>query len=183
MSKYLDIEKLTYNENIVEVDDDIAETILELNKKGYATCASCSGHSNIEFYPCYVPKEEKEKIVNSNLIIFDEADIIYSVLPSISTHCYVKFNGTYNFENLPDLFKYESAETSYIEYLKNCEKNPNLKKENMVYGDSITRRIDFLDSNGKRKPFDVIEKEIKEANKSLLIWAKSLEPISNKKLI
>ena len=34
MSKYLDIEKLEYSNKIIEVDDDIADAILELNKKG-----------------------------------------------------------------------------------------------------------------------------------------------------
>ena len=69
-------------------------------------------------------------------VVKNNNDIIYSVLPSISTHCYVKFNGTYNFENLPDLFEYEGAETSYNEYLKNLNKPKEVKPEPVIESES-----------------------------------------------
>ena len=181
MSKYLDIEKLEYSDKIIEIDDDIAEAILELNKKGYTTFSSCAGHSQIEFYPCYLPIDEKDKINPKTHIIFDESDTtVYSVLPSISTYCYIKFDKGYNFNSIPKGFEYETANQAYNSYLEWIERQPDAKNDSIVFGDSISRRIDFFDENDKRRPFEDIDKEIKEANKDLLDWVKQLEPINEK---
>ena len=38
----------------VELDDDIAESIIELNKKGYETFACCSGHNTKDSWYGYI---------------------------------------------------------------------------------------------------------------------------------
>ena len=180
MSKFLDLEKLEYNDKIVEIDDDIAEAILELNRKGYKTYACCSGHSNIELYQYIAPLEEKEELIKSGHIVFYEDDMVYTAYPSISTHCYVKFDGAYNFENIPNGFRYETKEEAFQVHMKYLDKHPELKgiDKNIVYGDSVSRSIYFLDENDKRKSKEIIEKEIKEANEDLLKWVKELKTIN-----
>ena len=179
MSKYLDIKELGYNDNIIEVDDYIADAILEFNKKGYITYASCSGHSDIEFYTQCDPKEKKEKLVESGLIVFEEDDeMVYTLFPSISTYCYVKFNKGYNFVVVPNGFEYETANQAYNSYIEGIKVHPESKNDSIVFGDMITRRIDFMDENGKRRPKEIIEKEIIEVNNELLKWVKQLKPVN-----
>ena len=173
MSKYLDVEKLEYNDKIVEIDDDISDTILELNKKGYKTYACCSGHSKVEFYECTVPLTDKEKILKDGYAIIEESDMIYAAFPNISTYCYIKFDNSYNFESIPDGFKYETKEEAYNEYKKYKEQ----KNIDITFGDSISRLINFFDEDGNRKEKEIIEKEIKEVNKILLNWSKNLKAI------
>ena len=180
MSKFLDLEKLEYNDKIVEIDDDIAEAILELNRKGYKTYACCSGHSNIELYQNIAPIEEKEELIKSGHIVFYEDDMVYTAYPSISTHCYVKFDGAYNFENIPNGFRYETKEEAYNKHIEYLDKHPEFKEidKDIVFGDTISRGIYFLDENDKRKSKEIIEKEIKEANEDLLKWVKELKTIN-----
>lgn len=177
MSKYLDIEKLEYADKIIELDDEIAESILELNKKGYNTISSCSGHSNTEFYPFTAPLSDKERLVESGSIIYDESDVLYGVLPSTSTYCYIKFDRHYDFDVIPHGFEYESANEAYARYLEKIEKHPEYKNDNITFGDLISRRIGFMDENGKRKSKESIEIEIKQANIVLLEWVKQLESV------
>lgn len=180
MSKYLDLEKLEYNDKIVEIDDDIAEAILELNRKGYKTYACCSGHSNIELYQNIAPLEEKEELIKSGHIVFYEDDMVYTAYPSISTHCYIKFDDAYNFKNIPNGFIYETKEEAYNRHIEYLKKHPEYKEadKDIVFGDSISRGIYFLDENDKRKSKEIIEKEIKEANEDLLKWVKELKTIN-----
>lgn len=179
MSRYLDIEKLEYIDKIIEIDDEIADSIIELNKKGYNTIASCSGHSNIEFYPFTAPLSDKEELIKSGSIIYDESDVLYGISPSISTYCYVKFDRQYDFNTIPYGFEYESANDAYRAYLESVEKHPEYKNDNITFGDAISRRISFIDENGKRKPKETVEREIKMANNLLLEWAKGLEIIKS----
>ena len=46
-------------------------------------------------------------------------------------------------------------------------------KKELVYGDCVSKIIDYLENN-KRIDEEIVEKQIKEANETLLNWAKSL---------
>lgn len=180
MAKYLDLEKMEYVDSIVEVDDDIAETILELNKKGYITLACCSGHSKVEFYPYDIPLDKKEETLERKDLIYEESDRIYCVGPTISTYTYIKFKKGYNFDNIPESFNYHTVLESFNDYQKMIQEHPERINENIVFGDTIGRMIMLIDDNGKYRPTEEVEKEIEEANKVLLDWSKELEPVNIK---
>ena len=58
--KYINLETFeitTEEPKIFEVDDEIAEAILLLNKKGYKTLFSCAGHTD------EMPTEEEKAII------------------------------------------------------------------------------------------------------------------------
>ena len=155
MSKYLDLEKLEYNDKVVEIDDDIADTILELNKKGYKTCSCCSGHSKIEFYPFEVPLCKKEEVLKSHDLIYEENDKLYCVQLSANTYIYIKFNQYYDFKNIPNGFEYD--------------------RKSAVIGKKIY--LWDYDNECYIRPSSIIEKEIKKSNKELFDWAKELPSI------
>ena len=163
MTKYLDINKLEYLNNVIELDDLIADSILELNKKGYKTSASCSGHSNIELYQFNAPLKEKQNIINMGYTIFEESDLIYSAFPSVSTYCYIKFDKEYKFKKIPN---------DFVAELNN--KLINSIKNDYISLDYIAKRINFFDENENRKAKDQIDKEIIDTNNILLEWVNSL---------
>lgn len=117
--------------------------------------------------------------MESGSIIYDEDDVLYGVLPSSSTYCYVKFDRQYDFDIIPHGFEYESANKAYARYLEKIEKHPEYKNDNITFGDSISRRIDFMNENGKRKSKESIEVEIKQVNNVLLEWVKQLESVKS----
>lgn len=180
MTKYLDINKLEYNSDIVEVDDLIADTILELNKKGYITHACCSGHSKVELYPYELPLDKKEQALKENYVIYEEDDMIHCCMPNITTYTYVMFAKGYNFEKVPEGFLYETAEEQYNRHLKWKEEDPNYQNDNAIFGDHVGKMIMLMDENGKRRPTEEVDREIMDANKILLEWSKKLEPVNIK---
>lgn len=179
MSKFLDLEKLEYNDKIVEIDDDIAEAILELNRKGYKTYACCSGHSNIEFYPFEAPLDKKEKILESHDLIYDETDKLYCVMTSSNTQIYIKFDGHYDFESLPEGFDYYTVDDQYKKYQQELKENPDAVN-NYVFGDVISKIVNLWDYENEHyiTPRSIIEEEIKKADEDLLKWVKELKPIN-----
>ena len=152
MTKYLDIKSLKVLDTIIELDDDIVDTIIELNKKSYITKNSCSGHKNVQFYPFELSLDKKNEAVQNNYLIYHESDKLYCVLPSCSTYVYVSFNDNYYFKKIPQGFKYDE------------------KSNDLSY------RVDFFDNSGNKKDDSLIEKELKDVNNSLYNWALSLKP-------
>ena len=119
------INKHTYEivDDVFEVDEDIAKTISVLNKKGYHTLYSCSGHvKDSRLY---------EKYPNSNSYsIYDSYNIDdYVLIPYQHTEIYIMFEEAYNFNYLPDDFILENGNIIYkdISYYNNGKKlNANI---------------------------------------------------------
>lgn len=153
--KYLSSETFEVIDNIIEVDEDIAETISVLNKKGYYTKFCCSGHAkDPRLYEMYNKKNNVEYEDSHLGYIINKYEDSYDILmPYTFTAVYIMFSDNYNFENLPNGFY-------------------------KVDDDTIEMIIEYY-SNGQRKKWNDIDKEIKEANKILLNWALAL-PESNK---
>lgn len=181
MTKYLNLDKLEYQNNIVEIDDLIAETILELNKKGYNTIFSCSGHSDKRVYSSSAPIEYKDDVINEGYAIYGEDDknVYYSML-NPRTITYVKFDGPYDFESIPEGFEYETAEEAYKEFQILTDTNAIRGADDIVFGDCIRKNINLIDENGKMRTNEEVDKEIEAANKVLLEWSKSLKPVNIK---
>lgn len=148
--KYIDNKTFDIIDNVFEVDEDIAEAISILNKKGYYTKFCCSGHvKEPRLYEMYNRKNNilyKDSylghVVNKN---DDNYDIL---MPYTFTAAYITFSDKYNFDYLP------------VGFTK-------------VDGFTIERIIEYY-NNGKRKSSNYIDKEIKEVNRLLLSWANSL---------
>ena len=94
--------------NVFICDKPIAPVISILNKKGYKTFASCSGHYRIEFYEYFDEDISKlkeyqnderiiiKKIKDNNFDYWQEVD---------KTLLYILFDDKYEFDNLPKDFK------------------------------------------------------------------------------
>ena len=174
MSKFIDINTFDVVDNVFEVDDDIAETIAILNKKGYRTTYCCSGHNDPEIgFFVYIPKEyyEPMKDMVKNLIIFGEqlrdgreCYVAFSGL--YFPELYVSFAEEYEFPTLPEGFEYDGERISkeFCFEVKPWE----IEKDGMV-----TKMIP-----GKLVPDEDAEAQIKMANLELLEWAKSLEYVN-----
>ena len=180
--KYIDIDNYEIRNNIFEVDEKIANTISLLNKKGYRTTFSCSGHNEQFFRKEIIYKTNKGlKMIEDNLEVpvdMDEINrlkiepygvdiiekedkyVIYYEI--IGTSTYVSFDKDYKFKTLPEKF----------------EKSPswdNKKNEwSKTVFDQISKEINYYNSNNERKTKEEIEKEVIENNKYLYEWAKTL---------
>ena len=134
------------------VDELIANTIAILNKLGYKTKYSCSGH-------CTLPK--KELFVNCNINFINNVnkdDIVEVKKDSFDywhewtyTGIYILFEKKYEFKNLPEGFVLEDND--------------------------ISRKIDFYENQKRRKIGD-IQREIEKYNKILYDWASNLPNIN-----
>ena len=123
-------------------DKSIAPVIALLNKKGYKTFSSCSGHYKLEFYEYF-----DEDINNLEEYQKDERIIIKKVKSNSfdywrevdKTHIYILFADEYKFDNLPSGF--EIGINDGLDYLRTyieCEINYyNKNKEHK-------KRIDVL---------------------------------------
>lgn len=154
--KIVDLNSLKILEDdskIISVDKLIAKTVLTLNKAGYKTLASCSGHY------CYpkmtlqynVDLEFLEEVQNDPLAFAAEIrdDNFDCWSADRITTIYIMFDKKYNFPNLPEGFN---------------------QKEN----GTLRHIIEFFDNNSKRKSSEDITKEIEKYNKILEIWASKL---------
>ena len=136
-------------------DKEIAEAISLLNKKGYETYASCSGHYKIEFYEWFdedINKLEEFKN-NPRIIIKNIKENSFDYWSEVDkTHSYILFKKQYKFNNLP---------AGFIEEISN--------KRTL-----ISSTIEFYDETGNKKKRNIVEKEIKEKCKILKNWVEQL---------
>lgn len=154
-NKYIDKKTFEIVDNVFEVDEDIADTISILNKRGYYTKFCCSGHiKDPRIYEIYenesILENKDNKIGYMVNIKENTCDIL---MPYTETLIYIMFDKDYNFKTLPNGFK---------------------KEEN-----TIEKFINYYDVD-KRKKSNDIDKEIKEANKILYEWAYKLPDLKNK---
>ena len=152
-NKYIDKKTFEIIDNVFEVDEDIADTISILNKKGYYTKYCCSGHvKDPNIYYMYKEEsilENKDNEVDYTVNIKeDTCDILK---PYTKTLIYILFDKEYNFKTLPNGFK---------------------KDKN-----TIEMFINYYDMD-KRKNSNDIDKEIKKANKVLYEWACDLPKLN-----
>ena len=65
-NKYIDSKTFEINDDIFEVDEAIAESIVLLNKKGYKTLFCCSGHNDKEIHKFKTTNENFNEMKNLN---------------------------------------------------------------------------------------------------------------------
>lgn len=150
--KYIDTKTFNIVNNVFEVDKDIAESISLLNKKGYYTRHSCSGHDkDPRMYEMYrVKKSDEFDDKNLGFIVKDNKDDYEILMPNRYTSIYVMFDKKYEFKNLPIGF-----------YTLNDEVT------------TIYKDIMYYENNIKKKSND-IQSEIDKSNLELLEWVKTL---------
>ena len=127
-----------------EVDAMIAKTIQNLNKKGYVTEYSCSGHAKKDDY---VEVEDLEGNVIPDMYLTDYYNEIY-----------IAFQKGTILPSLPDGFHLESSENHESIY---C----------YIDCDEDKKNLDNID--GKRERLKIFKKLLRK-NYELFMWARSL---------
>lgn len=136
-------------------DKEIAPVVASLNKKGYKTFASCSGHYRNTFYEWFNEdiKELEECKKDNKIIITEIRDDSFDYISIVDkTLIYVLFNGKYELENIPDGFYIEDSDG------RTC----------------INYEISYYDEFDKRKKRSVVEEEITKQCSILKEWVDSL---------
>lgn len=140
-------------------DKPIAPVIALLNKKGYKTFASCSGHYRVEFYECFDEdiSKLKEYQQDERIIIKKVKDNSFDYWEEVDkTLLYILFTDEYKFDDLPNDFKLYTD--NGLDYPRTC----------------IEYEIGYYDKNNEhRKMIDVL-KEIDDKCKLLKEWADNL---------
>lgn len=140
-------------------DKPIAPVISILNKKGYKTFASCSGHYKIEFYEYFDEdiNNLKEYQNDERIIIKKIKDNTFDYWQEVDkTLLYILFVHEYEFNDLPSEFKVSID--NGLDYPRTC----------------IECEISYYDENNEhRKMFDVLN-EIDDKCKLLKEWADNL---------
>lgn len=138
-------------------DKKIAPVVALLNKKGYSTFASCSGHYKNEFYEWFnEDMSNLESLIKDTKVIITEVrDDSFDYISWVDkTLVYILFDKEYEFENLPDEFElYENEDDK-----RTC----------------IQCFVSYYDKNNKRKKRNIVEKEIDEKINKLNEWVKGL---------
>lgn len=152
----------TYAEDHPKVfvcDKMIAPAVALLNKKGYKTFASCSGHYKIEFYEYFDEdiKNLEEYQNNERIIIKKIKENNFDYWKELdSTITYILFNDKYDFDNLPNGFDIEVNEGfDYPRTLLECKTS---------YYDKNNKHLNMLD----------VLKELDDKCKELYEWVKKL---------
>ena len=177
MNNHKFIDSSTYeiipDENIIEVDPDIAEVISLLNQKGYKTKASCSGHAldlsyYKQVYEISLLDEEKIKKDYPEYYIVDKTDRAFTlIVPKLATSIYIMFEQDYHFDSLPEGFVKEPTWDDSL---------GDWSKSNF---DIIRKRIDYYENHVRKNPNNV-QKEIKKYNNLLLEWVRKLPKINER---
>lgn len=162
------------DEQVIEVDDAIAETISVLNKKGYKTKYCCSGHVKDIFrydrQVCDISLLDENKFKEDfvEYFITNITDTNFSLItPREFTAIYIKFLNDYNFQELPIGFiKYPKWDDKLKDYSKTCF-------------DLIEYKVSYYQDKMIRTIKDV-EEEINKYNKLLLEWANNLPDINER---
>lgn len=154
----------TLVENGFEVDEQLADTIILLNKKGYKTINSCAGHYKDDtVYKETVPKntvtkEEFFKYLNQHDLRFlgeDENNYYYEGI-ILGEATYIMFDKDVVLPFYPEGFVFDET------------------------GNDVSRRLPFYHDEEKaknKKEQSTIDLEIEIAIKSLEIWAMKLPEI------
>ena len=139
-------------------DKLIAPAVALLNKKGYKTFASCSGHYKIEFYE-YLNEDIKnleEYQKYDDVIIKKVRDNSFDYWLEVSkTENYILFAKDYKFDTLPEGFKVEYDPRTHI-----CSE------------------ISFYDENDEHRKRSDIQNEIEDKCNRLKEWAECLPNIN-----
>jgi len=169
MEKYINLKTFEISWDMpdyIPCDDEIAEAIAILNQKGYRTTASCAGHHRV-FDKYVIPwsVEEKDELIKNQhkfYVVSEDEKYIWCVPKRLTDATYVAFAEKHNFDSLPKGFEYR-------EY-----------KDNEYYRCAIECLNEmYEDEEGKiRKSEDEIINHLKEAQASLLEWAKSLKKLN-----
>lgn len=173
MDNYSIIDKETYevcthaedHPQVFICDKTIAPVISILNKRGYKTYASCSGHYRIEFYEycnediCNLKEFQKD----DRIIIKKIKDTSFDYWQEIDkTRIYILFTNEYLFDNLPAGFNIST--NNGLDYSR-------------TYIECI---INYYDENNEHKKMSDVLKEIDSKCELLKEWATQLPIISNK---
>lgn len=166
-------------EALIHVDKDIAEAIAILNKKGYKTKSSCSGHADRSLRQYFDKKENLKKYhnVTQEEYIKEYDKVVFFALQK-ETDTYIMFDKIYNFDKLPKGFKYEARKiVDNISYDENGKKVAELLGEKIDDCESCTIRkyTNLISKDGKMYNYRVIDNKLKKTNKELLEWAKELK--------
>lgn len=144
--KYIDKDTFEIVDNVFEVDEEIADIISMLNKKGYYTEYCCSGHiKDPRLYEMYTLDKDDEDVKLGYIV--EDSDKLSVLLPQTFAGIYIKFKDKYEFD-VPSGF------TKYDEY-------------------TIDKVIDFY-IDGKKKSYSEIDKELNDAYNDLRKWVESL---------
>lgn len=161
---YIDKNTFEVNNDIIEIDTEIVDTIILLNKKGYKTKYCCAGHNDKTVHTRLLKASELEGDllekydvgVMDVTVEKDKKRVYYR--PS-STDIYIMFDKDYKFKTLPEGFKKKGK----------WDKDGFSNEEfNMV-----EKTLSYF-NNHVRKSDEQILKEITTENQKLLKWAHSL---------
>ena len=147
-------------ENVFICDKNIANTIAELNKKGYQTNSSCEGHIKFgwqEINNCDLSLLNKAKNDPRFIVLKINKDSFDYLTPNMLTSIYISFIKDYKFPNLPLGFSLDNDNNQIIR-----------------------KTINYYDNNHK-KTHQELEAEKEKYLNELYKWAKNLPNIANHK--
>lgn len=174
MKQYINSKTFELENDIFEVDELMADSIILLNKKGYKTEYCCQGHYSSQIHKIKCNSDDIEKIIKTNnlkdydLVKKDNKSLLY--FADIDTRIYINFKSAYLFDNLPKGFnKTKKWDDNRKEWV--------IDESKSVQG--IEKNISFYNGNQK-KTYDEVDEEIKQSNIDIYNWVKEL-PIKKEK--
>ena len=148
----------------IEVDEQIVDIIITLNKKGYRTKYCCSGHYDDSKITDSISKDnisetEFHKFIEEhNIPIFSEDENNYYYgYPALGTSCYISFEKDVEIPFFPEGFEYE-------------EKNIIRRRLDYYFGENFTHK----------KSEEEINLEIKTNVENLRVWVNKLPELIKK---